>query len=670
MELYRLTRGNPFFVTEIVAAGSSEIPPSARDAVFARVAPLPGQTRRAVEAAALIGATVEPSLLREVAEATEDDLDRLVAAGLLVSEDATLRFRHEITRLAVEEQIAAHRRGSVHARVLAALLAAGCADDARLAYHAEGAGDVAAVLHFAPRAARRAAEFAAHREAAAQFERALRFAGGADAMAVAELCDLLATEYALIDRFEDAAEVHERAVGLWREVGNQLRAGDTMRQLSRTLWRLCRGQECIAMAEAALSTLEPLGPSRELAWAYAIYAAMVMLDHDVERSIRAGHRALDLAEELDLPDVLSYALNTEAGVVADSDGEWTGMLLRALRVARDAGQVEQAGRAYSNLHTLYINEIRLSEAERCYLEGVTYCDEQDMATYLTCLQGWHATALDLQGRWDEAVAICEPALRIIASPVNRLTSLFALGRIRARRGESSAWECLDEAIENALGTAEDEWISLARLARTESRWLVGDLDAARDEIEGAYEYALRRNAWERGALATWLGRTRSALSVPAEAVAEPYALALAGRFDAAAAAWTRLGCPYQSALALFDSRTEPGLRDALRRFEALGAVAAVRVTRREMRLMGVRSIPTGAQEATRAHRAGLTRREGEVLDLICDGHTNAEISQKLFISERTVGHHVSAVLAKLGVKSRGVAAAEAVRRGLVRGPEK
>jgi DNA-binding CsgD family transcriptional regulator len=147
-------------------------------------------------------------------------------------------------------------------------------------------------------------------------------------------------------------------------------------------------------------------------------------------------------------------------------------------------------------------------------------------------------------------------------------------------------------------------------------------------------------------------------------VAAPYALVLAGQFGKAAAAWTRLGCPYQSALALFDSRAEPALRDALRRFEALGAVAAVQATRREMRRLGIRSIPTGPQAATRANPAGLTRREREVLGFICAGHTNAEISQKLFISERTVDHHVSAVLAKLDVESRGVAAAEAIRLGL------
>jgi DNA-binding CsgD family transcriptional regulator len=126
--------------------------------------------------------------------------------------------------------------------------------------------------------------------------------------------------------------------------------------------------------------------------------------------------------------------------------------------------------------------------------------------------------------------------------------------------------------------------------------------------------------------------------------------------------------PYEAALARFDSATEEGLREALSRFEALGATAAVQATRREMRRLGIRSIPAGPRSATRAHPLGLTRREREVLDLICAGHTNAEISERLFISGRTVDHHVSAVLAKLGVPTRTVAATEAVRLGLVSAP--
>ena len=119
-------------------------------------------------------------------------------------------------------------------------------------------------------------------------------------------------------------------------------------------------------------------------------------------------------------------------------------------------------------------------------------------------------------------------------------------------------------------------------------------------------------------------------------------------------------------MALLDSTQEDALREALQILSELRATAVVRMARRKMRALGIRSIPAGPQTATREHPLGLTRREHEVLDLIVDGHTNAEIAEQLFISAKTVDHHVSAVLAKLGAPSRNVAASEAVRLGLAR----
>jgi DNA-binding NarL/FixJ family response regulator len=139
-------------------------------------------------------------------------------------------------------------------------------------------------------------------------------------------------------------------------------------------------------------------------------------------------------------------------------------------------------------------------------------------------------------------------------------------------------------------------------------------------------------------------------------VAPPYALQLAGDLRGAFDAWTELGCPFEAAMALNDSTDEDDLRQALSAFDELGAVATAQLTRRTMRRLGVKAIPAGPRTATRGHQFKLTRREHEVLDLLIEGMANAEISERLFISERTVDHHVAAVLAKLEVSSRMQAA--------------
>ncbi len=663
--LYRLTGGNPFYVTEVVQAGMGVVPPSARDAVLARAARLRGESRDVLDIAALIGTRVELPLMESVTACSPQVIDELLASGLLGGDGGWLRFRHEIARLAVEQAIAAHRRGAIHARILASLRALGRPDDARMAFHAEAAGDGQAVLRYAPSAARRAAELGSHREAAAQFERALRFAPQADPATAAGLFDGLAREMSLIDRWQDAAMAGERALALWRAAGDRLREGDTMRRLSRTMWRLCRGREAVAAAETALATLRPLGPSIELAWAYANLAAQRSADGENAAAIGLAQRAQVVAEPLGAFEVLSDALNTEGCAAAGMDGDWTRQLRRALEIALSEGLEEQAGRAFANLCSMYCAQRRFAEAERYFVDGIAYCDEHDIGTFATCLRGGRTDVMVQTGRWDESAALCAELLTHGgASPINRICPLTSLGTIRARRSEPGAWECLDEAVAAADGSGEPSQVVGVRLIRAEVHWLAGKPGDARREVELADEKSDGCDAWERGAIGVWLRRAASSRPARGE-LAEPYRLQLDGDWEKAAQIWAGLGCQYDAAMALLDASQEGPLREALRIFTDLGASAAGRIARQKMRLLGVRSIPVGPRTATRAHPLGLTRREREVLDLICAGQTNAEIAARLFISAKTVDHHVSAVLAKLGAPTRGAAASHAVRLGLV-----
>jgi DNA-binding NarL/FixJ family response regulator len=145
---------------------------------------------------------------------------------------------------------------------------------------------------------------------------------------------------------------------------------------------------------------------------------------------------------------------------------------------------------------------------------------------------------------------------------------------------------------------------------------------------------------------------------------EPFASQVAGDGAHAAELWDRLGYRYEAALALLDTQEEALLRESLRRLSDLGAEAAARLVRRTMRDLGIRSISAGVRTAARTHPRGLTRREQEILQLLAQGHSNEEISARLFISVRTVEHHVSAILGKLGASTRKGAVKEAIKLGL------
>jgi tetratricopeptide (TPR) repeat protein len=320
-ELHQLTAGNPFFVTEVVQAGSDALPASVRDAVLARTRTLKTQARDALEVAALIGSRMQSELLVTL---IDDPLimDELISRGLLIKDGDDLRFRHEIARVAVEAAIPPYRKAAIHTKIMDALLSSGSDDDARLAFHGEGAGRTDLVLWYGSRAGRRASELWAHREAAAQYGRALRAASDSDIRTRAELSDALAHELALLDRWEESAKMRTAALQLWREAQDPGRQSRSMREFSKAMWRLCRGPECIQAAEAALALAEPLGQGLELAQAYESLAYRRMRKGRHSEAIALARQARKIAEQFGLSDVMSDALVAEAYVVRVMGGNW------------------------------------------------------------------------------------------------------------------------------------------------------------------------------------------------------------------------------------------------------------------------------------------------------------------------------------------------------------
>jgi DNA-binding CsgD family transcriptional regulator/tetratricopeptide (TPR) repeat protein len=668
-ELCRATGGNPFYVSEVLAAGWPSVPPTVRDAVGARLARSSSDARRAVEAAAVIGARVDRALLSSVLAGAFAAVDESVTTGVLVPDGAALRFRHELVRLAVETAIAPHRKAELHASLLAALEQRGDADPAVLAHHAEGASDRQAVLRHAPEAARRSSALGAHREAAAQFERALRFADAADGPVLAELYEGVAGEYSLLDRWQEVEHALGIVLKLRRELGDDLSVGQGLSLLSTALWRLCRGDEERQAVEEAVRVLEALPPGTELAWAYAKLGITYLTLGRVDEGVGLIERAQAIGERLDQPEIVSYALNALGFAVTYSGRDRMGLLKRALQIGLDADLPEAAGRAYSSLLEVGSDQNLFEECERYYAEGIAYCEGRELGVFSTCLTGWRAYTLLLQGRWEEAADICGQGLgRPSMSPVNRLNPLRVLGSIRGRRGEAGAQQLLDEALALAEGTADPEWIVPVRIVRAELSWVSGQSDLAVQEIWPVLDRAAgQMGEWTLGSLAVWVSRLGAPPSLPSgplQDLPEPFARELAGDWPGAAAAWDRLGRPYEAALARLGCSDEDELRHALGALDGLGAAAAAAAARRRMRELGVTGIPRGPRPATRAAPAGLTAREQEVLALLAEGLANREISRRLVISERTVDHHVSAVLSKIGVSSRAAAAREAARMGI------
>ena len=181
-----------------------------------------------------------------------------------------------------------------------------------------------------------------------------------------------------------------------------------------------------------------------------------------------------------------------------------------------------------------------------------------------------------------------------------------------------------------------------------------------------YEEGVRlRDLTDRAELGFWLTAAGEPSPVDGD---HPYALLASGRWREAASVWESAGCPYERALALAQSPNAQHLLTALALLDDLGARPLATRVRTRLRALGVARIPRGPSEETRAHPAGLTVRQNDVLRLLVQGHTNAEIARDLVLSVRTVDSHVAALLAKLGARDRRDAAARAAELGLLSSP--
>ncbi|HET9221639.1 MAG TPA: response regulator transcription factor, partial [Roseiflexaceae bacterium] len=557
----------------------------------------------------------------------------------------------------------------LHRNVLEALRAANTnnPDFARLAHHAEAAGEGEAVLMYAPVAARSAVALKAHREAAAQYARALRFAETLPPDQHALLLEAWSYECYVTEQLSNAIEGRQAAITHWRTIGNRLKEGENLRWLSRLLWFVGQNAAAWEAADDALKILEDLPPDSQLAMAYSNRAQLHMLSQHRAQAIAWGQKALELAEQIGDTATLSHALNNigTAHILAGREEGWA-QLERSLQIAHEAGLEQHVARAYTNLATAAVHDYQFSAASRYLDAGIAYCIDHDLDSWRLYILGWRSTMLFHQGYWSEASAVADEVLRHPnVSTINRIQALVVLGRVRARRGDPGVASALALALELAAPTGELLRIGPVRAARAEAAWLSGDMQKTREEARGAYDLAIQcQDRILTGELALWLWRAGDD-DAPQADVAEPFSMQLVGKWSEAAAYWRELGCPYEAAQALADSGDETALRQAFTEFERLGAYPAATAASRRLRQLGVQSVPRGPRPATRTNPAHLTAREIEILRLIADGLRNAAIAEQLSLSPKTVEHHVSSILSKLGVTSRTAAVREASQMGLI-----
>jgi DNA-binding CsgD family transcriptional regulator/tetratricopeptide (TPR) repeat protein len=656
-ELYALTAGNPFFVHELLASAHGHpVPPTIADAVLARVRRLDPATQDVLEQLAVVPSAVDRWLVDALVPA-EGAVTALAAAeerGVLTVSTGKLSFRHELTRRAIVGAVPAARLMALNQRVLAALTGHGGADVSQLVHYAAQAGDQDAIVRYGPDAARYAARAGAHREAVAHFTLVLGHDGRFGPAEQAKLLEEYAIECYTIGAAERAVQAQRRAVQLNRSLGDARTLGASLRWLSRMSWWAGDRQGAERAGREAVELL---------ALALSNESQLCMLAQRTAEAIGYGERAVALARSVPDAEIVAHAL-TNVGTAQQNAGDPAGQatLDEALRTALAAGDVEDASRAYANMIWGLLDWFRLDEAERYLTAAVKLAEDAEFLGFLSYFYVEQARLELARGAWDDAVRAAEQGLD--AHMPTRCAALTVLGRVAVRRGQPDAGPLLSQAWELAGQVNELQRLGPAAAGLAEHAWLQGDHGRVRGIALPVYREATRLgDPPVEAELGYWLAKVGEPIAGPGSS--HPYAPQAAGRWAEAAQAWAAAGCRYEHAAALADSPRPDDLLAALGPLDELAATPLATMVRGRLRALGVPRIPRGPLGETRANPAGLTPRQIDVLRLLGQGYTNAEIASQLVLSVRTVDSHVAAVLGKLGAPTRRAAAARAAELGVL-----
>jgi DNA-binding CsgD family transcriptional regulator len=655
---YEVSGGNPFQVTEFLAADGEGVPRSVLEVTVARAARLPRNAKRTLECASIFPRRIDEEMLRLISEDVDHDgVEACLATGMLNARDGVLSFRHELARRAINQAMSPLRRRELHAAALALLKRNDHGRAAEIAHHAERAGATDDLLVYSIKAAGDAAALGAHREALAHTSVAIRHSEALPDADRARILERQAMAANFCGAFSEAVQALEQATAIYRQAGDVLGLGDVLRLSAHVQWNLGDPATAEAHMRESVRVLDGERDSWQYALALAALAQCEMLADRHASAIPAAEQALTLAERLGRPDIAMQALNFMRTSRASMDPE-AGLpaLIATVAEVRSRGELDALPRLYGNLTSIMVGARRYDGLEGLIDEAIAICAERQHVPIEAHVRGNRAVMLLDTGRAKAAVSEAED---VVFGPypknISALPALIALSRARVRLGQPEGG-LLDQAL-RLPGAARDLlWRAPIAFARAEADWLDGADWGVADQLVEVVEATLqlRSQTWNVGEAAFWLATLDRPMALDARArsyLSPPHAAYLEARWRDAAALFAANNRPYEQAIAL-SRGDEADQRAAVAIFDQLGAAPAARNLRRRLRADGVRSVPSGPRGARRADPSGLTRRQNEVLDLLVAGLPNAEIADTLGLSAKTVEHHVSAILAALDAPSR------------------
>lgn len=648
-EIMRLTRGNPFFVSEIVRHPGDEIPLSVADAVGFQMSTLSRRSRQVVELVSVIPGNAEIDLIARITPDAEAAIAESEGIGLVEVDGERVAFRHELARLAIEKSLSTIDRRRLNRSVFEALEASN-GEAGRCAHHAHQAGDAAALLRLVPVAARRAADVGSSREAVRLLRLIDPHLGELNPDELADHYDLLVGQAMLGDE-PGLVEIAELAVGLRRALGDPASLGSTLLMAGEAAFVEGQPVKARNLTDEALVVLGPVG-GELLALAHARRARLAIRAGEYGSGVEHARTGVELSTGSSSRSRVQALLNlgTALGETRFPDG--LEELFEAHRLSGELGFVDEQAKAAGTISILYWRHRDVEAAEAWIHLGLESISEADLPVLEDWLRIGLAFAAEARGEWNAAIAQATEIYGAANRRDHLVTSGILLAKVHTRRGSPDAGRLLDEVSVIASQKGDHALMAFIAAVAVEKAWLQDDRESrpVDEAVALWHQISEVEPPWIWGELSMWL-RIAGRLDRDDQSLPSPWRTLIGDDWETAADLWRDRGMPYERALALYSGNTAARL-EALRLLDGLEAVPLAAKLRRGLRAEGVKGIPRGPYSGRRADPLGLTPRQAEILELVAESLSNSEIADRLFLSVRTVEQHVSSILATLSARNR------------------
>ena len=668
-DVYAITGGNPFYVNEILARYSPGVPDNIKDSILAVYERQKEGTKNAWQIWSVMPEGLEIERVPKIKMSI--DINHCFALGVIIVQVGKVVFKHELYRRTIEESLSPLKRIELNKKMLDLFL-----DDfvakgeiERILHYAKNAGKKELVVKYAPEAAKKAASIGAHKQASKLYLVAIENFAYDDPGQLTDLWEAYAYECYLSNQIKEAISFTEKVLSAREKERDIKKTCDSLLFLSRLWWFSGDGKKAENFAQEALEILEGQPASSTKAMAYSNMSKLKMLSDEPALCILWGGKALDMAKELDIEEIFCHAMNNVGSarmLMSSSQQKGIAILHQNLEIALQHGFYEDAAQAYTNLGSNLVKIKNYVFSMQMLDDGIRFCNEKDLSSWSNYLLSWKARLLLETGEWTKACSMADAILNIENLPViSKIIALIVIAKIAMRKGEKDALALLLEVKRISFETMELQRVIPSMVALLEYEWLTEKAIIEQDEIEKTA--ALMQKSGidsEKAEFGFWMKKAGRYHTSNKE-MAKSYDTSSLEKAVKAAAFWEKAGCPYEYALLLFEGK-EDDKRKALAIVQDLGANMVFEKLKGEMKNLGIKNIPRGLRASTRSNAAFLTGREIEILHLLKEELHNKEIAARLYISPKTVDHHISSILFKLDVGSRSKAVNEAVRMGILK----